>query len=675
MIMIVLGVVLILFLGLIYHIVSGYDYNSLKPRLVQEVQERTGRELIIHGDISFAPGLSPILQVEDVSLSNAGWSQEPFMVQVRRFELQVSLWSLLRREVNVRRLILDQPHFILETDSQGRSNLDLTPVEADASKDGSIPETGQDLVFPGITTTHVLFRDARLEIRNHGLDSRWIFQVDQFETRSSSRDFQDIYLEMSINGLPVKARGTCGSLTAILDPEVSWMADLKVMAAETEFVVQGRLQDVLELTGVELEIMAQARDISHLSGFFEAVSFLSGPFSLTASLVSSQKNVLDVSGLDVSLGQSHMQGRFAVDLNTDRPSVQAVFHSRTLDMSPFMTHRQGAAGQSGQKLFSPAPLPVDILKKIDLDLDLRVEELVLPSLVLADFEMIASLDNGSLNISEAKAVSGPGIMTAGFTFNAGSQLPDIHLNARLSGWDLASTFEALDHDFFQEALVDADIDLYGHGRSVAEIMAGLNGRVQAGLGPSVLKNSSIEGLGADLRANLFRLFNPAEDRGSVTVINCGVLLIESRQGLAEVEALILDTARMTVRGRGSIDLRDETLDIGLQPRPKEGLDTGLFGKWSLSLSELARALRVSGTLAQPRLAVDPGRSLVTFGRGVAGTVLLGPIGAAASLLGSTDAGEACIQILERQSPEPETDREGIGGTLDSMGESLRRFFR
>jgi len=42
-----------------YVIVSTYDFSSLKPRLVQTVREATGRELLVHGDINIAFGLTP----------------------------------------------------------------------------------------------------------------------------------------------------------------------------------------------------------------------------------------------------------------------------------------------------------------------------------------------------------------------------------------------------------------------------------------------------------------------------------------------------------------------------------------------------------------------------------------------------------------------------------------
>jgi uncharacterized protein involved in outer membrane biogenesis len=55
----------------VYVLLSRYDFNALKPQLMQAVQERTGRALTLGGDIAVKLGLTPVLVVENVSLQNA----------------------------------------------------------------------------------------------------------------------------------------------------------------------------------------------------------------------------------------------------------------------------------------------------------------------------------------------------------------------------------------------------------------------------------------------------------------------------------------------------------------------------------------------------------------------------------------------------------------------------
>jgi hypothetical protein len=213
-------------------------------------------------------------------------------------------------------------------------------------------------------------------------------------------------------------------------------------------------------------------------------------------------------------------------------------------------------------------------------------------------------------------------------------------------------------------------------------MASLDGKLQASLGRGRLANSKLEALGADLGASLFRLVNPVQRRQDFTVINCAVLIVPVKSGLAEIKAFVLDTPRMTVKGQGQIDLGRETLDIGLDPRPKEGLKTGALGKLSLSFSELARAFRLSGHLANPSLALDKTKALETLGKGIGGALLSGPTGLAAGLLGSSEeGGNPCLEALQGKDSQsgpkkdsPESGSKDINKGLKELEKGLQGLF-
>jgi uncharacterized protein involved in outer membrane biogenesis len=96
-------------LVVVYILVTKYDFNSLKPQLVQAVKEHTGRELTLGGDMVVKFGLTPALVIENVSLQNAPWGSRPELVTMKRFELQVALLPLLRGEIALKRLrLVDQ---------------------------------------------------------------------------------------------------------------------------------------------------------------------------------------------------------------------------------------------------------------------------------------------------------------------------------------------------------------------------------------------------------------------------------------------------------------------------------------------------------------------------------------------------------------------------------------
>lgn len=90
------------------------DPNDYRDRLVSAVQDATGRTLTLGGELRLTRSLWPTLTASDVSLSNLPGGSRPQMVQVERIEGQLSLLSLLRREIDVTTLTLIGPNILFE---------------------------------------------------------------------------------------------------------------------------------------------------------------------------------------------------------------------------------------------------------------------------------------------------------------------------------------------------------------------------------------------------------------------------------------------------------------------------------------------------------------------------------------------------------------------------------
>ena len=83
-----------------YAILISYDFNKLKPQIARAVKEATGRELKIGGDIKVKLGLSPAVLVEDIRFQNASWGSRPDLAKVKRMEMQIELFPLIRGDFN-----------------------------------------------------------------------------------------------------------------------------------------------------------------------------------------------------------------------------------------------------------------------------------------------------------------------------------------------------------------------------------------------------------------------------------------------------------------------------------------------------------------------------------------------------------------------------------------------
>ena len=108
-------------------IAAGAAARAIVPRWLRATIERLagqaiGRELKIAGAFDLSISRTPTLTASDVTLANAPWGSEPFMVRAGRVKISIDLVSLWSRPLRVRDVVIDDVHVLLETSSQGRGN-------------------------------------------------------------------------------------------------------------------------------------------------------------------------------------------------------------------------------------------------------------------------------------------------------------------------------------------------------------------------------------------------------------------------------------------------------------------------------------------------------------------------------------------------------------------------
>ena len=223
--------------------------------------------------------------------------------------------------------------------------------------------------------------------------------------------------------------------------------------------------------------------------------------------------------------------------------------------------------------------------------------------------------------------------------------PTIDMDLDFDKLDLGAMFDELGTERLTSGKLGGGIEVSGRGNSVATLMAGLNGRTYLVMGKGRIAKSYLDLVSMNLGGAFLDIVNPFQAKKDHTVRNCVVNRIEIADGLADA-ALLLDTEQTTIIAAGDINLKEETLNIGIKPSPKKGFGASGIGTVSLSLGELSRPFKLGGTLAQPALAIDPGRSIITLGK-LAGAVALGPAGIAAFLMDFSGNDEnACLKAIE-----------------------------
>jgi uncharacterized protein involved in outer membrane biogenesis len=655
------AVAFLLVAAIIY--VMAIDFDGYRPLLAAQVKAATGRDVAIGGHLDLKLSLTPTLAVNDVRVANAPGFSRPYMATIARLEAEIALWPLLSRRVQIDRFTLVGADIALETDAQGRGNWRLGATEAAA------PSAAPDRLLT-LAVGAVTIRDSRLTYRDGGGGAPRQLTLDSVVLREP-RDggHLDIAIEGAVDAVPISIAGATGGSAALLADTGPWPISLRATIDKLSATLDGTIAQPRSGKGLALDVTLAADRFADLGRLVGTELRADGAFKLSGHLSDGDGSFV-LERLAAQLGTSDLAGRLEMTAGT-RPRLSATLDTARLDLGDVAGPATASPPRRrGDRVFSAEPLPFAALKSADISLSLTARQLVVGTAILDDFAVDLALQNGMLHASKVTGNFRGGPFTAATTVDARPATPLVTLTGRLQKFDLGRFLKEMAVTDLLTGAVDLDLDARSAGGSLHQIMAGLDGKLVMVMGKAELATPLFDLIGADLVQSALPW--AAHDRD--THINCAVLRFDVRRGLATSETLLIDSAKVTVQGAGTVDLGSERLALLLTPRPKEH-----------SLISLATPIDVGGTLAAPTIAPDQMALAKDAAGAVFGSVII-PFGILLPLIsGGTGDENPCVAALAKAkapsgttrpgaASQPRTGESGIGGALKGVGEDIRNLF-
>jgi len=448
---------------------------------------------------------------------------------------------------------------------------------------------------------------------------------------------------------------------------------------ETALTAAGTIADAVKAVGIDLQVAATVKDPA---GFAKGLGAQVPPLpGVTASArVSEKDGGYRLQDVDVKMGASDLTGTVALRLDGVRPHVAADLRSAMLDLDELLPKDDGKPTPSPAdgRVFSADPLPLDALKAVDADVRLAAAKLRVSKIDAHDLRLGVQLQGGRLAVRPLQATVADGAVLGNLSLGGDQAVPPLSIDLSVAKLDYGKLVAAMGEKPIAEGKADATLKVTGAGTTVREIMAGLGGRLRL-----VSQNGRIESQLLNIAsADVMSAIPLVSSKGDKDM-RCAIADFEIVKGVANAKALVIETGGLSVVGVGGVNLRDETLNLVLEPRAKK---TSL-----LSATLVPVALR--GTLAKPETRVNPADVLT----GVAGNVASGAaavmtfglstvLQSAFNRATSTDETDYCAQALanrqvtpakgapaQQQPSQPKTEekpKSGIGGALDSIEKGI-----
>jgi len=331
------------------------------------------------------------------------------------------------------------------------------------------------------------------------------------------------------------------------------------------------------------------------------------PLHLTARLVGT-RDVMTMEKFELTFGESDLHGQLTMRAG-EIPAVSFAANSRLFDISGYMPppeeEKESTTPVADERVIPDTPLPLELLRLSDADVDIKIDELRTRSLRLFGLELDASISDGALNIrnlSYTGSRDGSLVVSANLipTDSGGADFA-----LKVDAKDIALAIRAGSEDDLQKLpLMQMRAELTGSGATVRDLAGTLDGYVRAAGGDGRIPAGSLSFLAKDFVTELINTVNPFSKSDPYTNVECSAILLHFENGVLKSDPVyVQQTDKLRIFANANIDLKTEKLDANFKIVPRKGL--------GISLSGLVNPyIKVTGTLGKPALVIDPEGALI-----------------------------------------------------------------
>ncbi|MFM0279268.1 AsmA family protein [Paraburkholderia sediminicola] len=482
------------------------------------------------------------------------------------------------------------------------------------------------------------------------------------------------------NNTPVSGNGKVGGVLALQDANRPFPVQADVKAGDLRVGLVGTITDPAHLAAVDLRLWLQGNSLARLYSLTGVTLPDTPPYATDGRLVGQFKsggNVFKYENFTGRVGGSDLNGSLTYTAREPRPLLQGELVSHLLqfaDLAPIIgadskaskAKRGDATAQPGNKVLPVEEFRTDRWKAIDADVKFTGRRIVKDAdLPITDLYAHVVMTDGVLSFEPLK-----------FGVAGGSLSSDIHLDGSatpLKGRFATSARHLKLKQLFpnfktmQNALgeINGDAALTATGNSPAALAASSNGEVKALITDGTVSRLLMEAAGLNVANVVYeKLFGNRDVK-----INCAAADFVATNGVLDPRVFALDTDDAVINIDGKVNLRDESLDLGVHPHTK-----------GFRVFSLRSPLYVKGTFKDPHVGVDA-TALALRGGAVIGLGLINPFAALIPLLApSNNQPLPCGQLLSqvrqaptapppgvKQQPKPAISLDGVPANKSAAG--------
>jgi uncharacterized protein involved in outer membrane biogenesis len=591
------GIVLAAFLIAVVVTLYFLDWNQMRGPIARYASHRFSRPVRIDGDLKVDLfRWQPHVSVGGLFIGNSPWVGRSQAARIKQTDLEFRLWPALFGNIILPLVEFDQPEVLLVRASDGRTNWD------------GAHSSGQGWKIPPIQ--RLLVRDGHVEIDDTIRRLKFLGTISSQENAGSKTSAFQLKGNGTLNGNPFLADVQGGPLIHV-DQSRPYSFNADIHAGATHATVDGEVTHPFHLDQFSARVTASGQSLSELYYLTGITLPGTSPYRLNGVLKrdGALYSVTDLSG---TVGSTDMHGYLTADVSHDIPDLRGHLSSRTLNFDDLGALLRGgkSVAETSAYLLPDVPLHTERLRQINGEVDYDADSIRSEDFPLRGLTTHISIQGGVMRLKPLAFGFTTGKLSGALSVDARKAVPVTEVDARITDIRIEHFIKSGEKPL--SGVVEARAQLRGSGTSVHKVASSASGVFTAVVPQGEMKKSLAEWLGVNVLSALG--LSLSGDQSS-TNLRCAVMHFEARDGVLSSQQIVLDTDPTRMDGQGTVNLKDETVNMTLQGKPKH-----------FQFLHLNAPIIMSGKLAAPTLGIDP-KPAITQGAIGAGLGLLMPFAA------------------------------------------------
>ena len=384
----------------------------------------------------------------------------------------------------------------------------------------------------------------------------------------------------------------------------AWLFDqLDVQVGLAQLSASGGLNLAGDAAASRFGINVEVPDLAPL-GTVGGRRLRSQRFNLDGNVTGSNGE-LRVDDLNVQLGDSDIRGKLGL-VAGEVPRIDLKIASDAMNFKSVLEDKPAnlETALDDGRLIPDIEIPFQAMAKIDGSIDIEARVFQRNEIKLRNVVVQAELQGGRLDLNDLRFHAPAGALAARGYLDPRDD--DGAAGVELVAREFALGMRELNQDLAMTS--DIDINLEGTGTDLRSLLGNASGVLYYDArGGRVKEIPALRALWGNALHEIVGTINPFSKTEEYTQFDCIILPLEINAGiLIGNPSSLIATSKIQIVTKSQVNLRSEKIEVNMKTTPKQGL--------SISAGDIVNPyIKVEGTLARPRLAVDEKGVLLSGG--------------------------------------------------------------